>query len=86
MPADQRPKLLLAVNMYVAYVIAMLLILALMASMIGAINFALNVAKNFVSGDWRYRRKVLLALAIIFTVVFSAAGYACYCIVTDPPS
>ncbi len=53
----------MADNIYFLYFLVMLFIVALGASMIAGISYLLSVAKHFIHRDWKYRLRVLLALA-----------------------
>ena len=45
-------------NGYVAYIVVMAVIIALMMTAIGSINFVLRTARRFYYGDWKYRCKL----------------------------
>jgi hypothetical protein len=72
-------------NAYVAYIIVMAVIIALMMAAIRSINFVLRTARRFYYGDWKYRRKVLFAVGTLVILFGCFAANCVYHIINDPP-
>jgi phage-related holin len=72
-------------NGYVAYIVVMAVIIALMMTAIGSINFVLRTARRFYYGDWKYRCKVLLIVIVLGVLCGAFAANCIYHIINDPP-